>query len=86
MEFAADKILVAVGRRPYTDGLGLEKVGIALDEKKRVKVDDHLRTSVPGVWAVGDRDGFELTLSRAEEKLARANGGAAAGEDAVFNR
>ena len=39
-----------------------------------------------GVWAAGDRDGFELTLSRAEEKLARANGGAAAGEDAVFNR
>jgi dihydrolipoamide dehydrogenase len=67
LEFAADKILVAVGRRPYTDGLGLEKVGIALDEKKRVKVDDHLRTSVPGVWAVGDVVAGPMLAHKAEE-------------------
>jgi len=67
LEFAADKILVAVGRRPYTDGLGLEKVGIALDEKKRVKVDDHLRTSVPGVWAIGDVVAGPMLAHKAEE-------------------
>jgi dihydrolipoamide dehydrogenase len=67
LEFAADKILVAVGRRPYTDGLGLEKVGVALDEKKRVKVDDHLRTTVPGVWAVGDVVAGPMLAHKAEE-------------------
>ena len=67
LEFAADKILVAVGRRPYTDGLGLESIGIALDEKKRVKVDDHLRTSVPGVWAVGDVVAGPMLAHKAEE-------------------
>jgi dihydrolipoamide dehydrogenase len=67
LEFAADKILVAVGRRPFTDGLGLEKIGVALDEKKRVKVDDHLRTSVPGVWAVGDVVAGPMLAHKAEE-------------------
>ena len=67
VEFAADKILVAVGRRPYTDGLGLEKVGVALDEKKRVKVDDHLRTSVSGVWAIGDVVAGPMLAHKAEE-------------------
>ena len=67
LEFAADKILVAVGRRPYTDGLGLEKIGVALDEKKRVKVDDHLRTSVPGVWALGDVVAGPMLAHKAEE-------------------
>jgi len=67
LEFAADKILVAVGRRPYTDGLGLESIGIALDEKKRVKVDDHLRTNVPGVWAIGDVVAGPMLAHKAEE-------------------
>jgi dihydrolipoamide dehydrogenase len=67
VEFAADKILVAVGRRPYTDGLGLEKIGVALDEKKRVKVDDHLRTSVPGIWAIGDVVAGPMLAHKAEE-------------------
>jgi len=67
VEFAADKILVAVGRRPYTDGLGLDSIGVALDEKKRVKVDDHLRTSVPGVWAVGDVVAGPMLAHKAEE-------------------
>jgi dihydrolipoamide dehydrogenase len=67
VEFAADKILVAVGRRPYTDGLGLERAGVTLDEKKRVKVDDHLRTSVPGVWAIGDVVAGPMLAHKAEE-------------------
>src|SRR5205814_210589 len=67
LEFAADKVLVAVGRRPFTDGLGLEKIGVALDEKKRVKVDDHLRTNVPGVWAIGDVVAGPMLAHKAEE-------------------
>ncbi len=67
LEFAADKVLVSVGRRPYTDGLGLEKAGVQLDEKKRVKVDDHLRTSVQNIWAIGDVVAGPMLAHKAEE-------------------
>ena len=50
----ADIVLVAVGRRPYTQDLGLDKVGVALDEKGRVRTDTHFRTNVAGVYAIGD--------------------------------
>ena len=48
---------MAIGRRPNTDDLGLETAGIAMDERGFIKVDDQLRTSVPGVWALGDCNG-----------------------------
>ena len=67
LEFAADKVLVAVGRRPYTDKLGLEKAGIALDEKQRIKVDSRLRTTAPGVWAIGDVVAGPMLAHKAEE-------------------
>ncbi len=67
LEFPADKVLVAVGRRPYTDGLGLDKAGVELDEKKRVKVDGHLRTNVPGIWAIGDVVAGPMLAHKAEE-------------------
>jgi dihydrolipoamide dehydrogenase len=67
LELPADKVLVAVGRRPYTDNLGLEKIGVALDERKRVKVDDHLRTNVAGVWAIGDVVPGPMLAHKAEE-------------------
>jgi dihydrolipoyl dehydrogenase len=51
---AADAVLVAIGRRPYTDGLGLEAVGVALDNRGRVRVDANYATSVPGIYAIGD--------------------------------
>jgi dihydrolipoamide dehydrogenase len=51
---AADIVLVAIGRRPYTEGLGLEAAGVALDERKRVQVDAHYATNVPGIYAIGD--------------------------------
>ncbi|OYV47828.1 MAG: dihydrolipoyl dehydrogenase, partial [Verrucomicrobia bacterium 21-51-4] len=54
LEFEADKILVAVGRKPYTDGLGADTVGLQLDERKRIVVDKHYCTNVPGVYAIGD--------------------------------
>jgi len=67
LEFPADKVLVAVGRRPYTDHLGLDQAGVALDEKKRVKVDDHLRTNVPHIWAIGDVVAGPMLAHKAEE-------------------
>ncbi|OIR08190.1 dihydrolipoyl dehydrogenase [mine drainage metagenome] len=67
IEVEADKILVAVGRRPCTEGLGLEKVGVALDEKKRIAVDRQLRTNVPGVWAIGDVVAGPMLAHKAEE-------------------
>jgi dihydrolipoamide dehydrogenase len=67
LEFPADKVLVAVGRRPYSDGLGLEKAGVLLDEKKRVKVDAQLKTTAPGVWAIGDVIAGPMLAHKAEE-------------------
>ena len=50
-------VLLAVGRRPNTDDLGLEEAGVAVDDRGYVVVDDQLRTSVPGIWALGDCNG-----------------------------
>ena len=50
-------VLLALGRRPNTDDLGLEDAGIATDDRGYIRVDDHLRTSAPGVWALGDCNG-----------------------------
>jgi dihydrolipoamide dehydrogenase len=67
LEFPADKVLVSVGRRPFTDGLGLEKAGVQLDDKKRIKVDAHLKTTAPGVWAIGDVVAGPMLAHKAEE-------------------
>ena len=67
LEFGADRVLVAVGRRPFTDGLGLEKAGVQLDEKKRIKVDARLKTTTPGVWALGDVVAGPMLAHKAEE-------------------
>ena len=50
----ADVVLVAVGRKPYTDGLGLDKAGVKLDSRGRIETDGHFKTSAPGVFAIGD--------------------------------
>ena len=50
-------LLLAVGRRPNTDDLGLDKAGVAVDARGYIQVDDQLRTSVPGIWALGDCNG-----------------------------
>ena len=50
----ADAVLVSIGRRPYTDGLGLETVGVALDNRGRIRVDERYASSVPGIYAIGD--------------------------------
>jgi len=49
--------LVAIGRRPNTDDLGLDRAGIATDSRGYIEVDDQLRTNVPGIWAMGDCNG-----------------------------
>jgi pyruvate/2-oxoglutarate dehydrogenase complex dihydrolipoamide dehydrogenase (E3) component len=53
----ASHVLLAVGRRPNTDDLGLENAGVALDKRGYIQVDDQLRTNVPGIWAMGDCNG-----------------------------
>ena len=50
----ADVVLLCIGRRAYTEGLGLEQVGVALDDRHRVEVDAHYATNVPGIYAIGD--------------------------------
>jgi len=67
-ELTADVVLVAVGRRPYTDGLGLEAAGVALDEKKRVKVDGQFRTNVAGIFAIGDVIAGPMLAHKAEDE------------------
>jgi len=56
-EVIASHVLLAVGRRPNTDDLGLEKAGVAMDKHGYIVVDDQLRTNVPGIWALGDCNG-----------------------------
>jgi len=67
LSFPADKVLVSVGRRPFTDGLGLDQAGVQLDDKKRVKVDDHLRTTAQNIWAIGDVVAGPMLAHKAEE-------------------
>jgi pyruvate/2-oxoglutarate dehydrogenase complex dihydrolipoamide dehydrogenase (E3) component len=56
-EVIADRVLLAMGRRPNTDDLALERAGIATNERGYIEVDDELRTNVPGIWAMGDCNG-----------------------------
>ncbi len=64
----ADKVLVSVGRRPVTDGLGLDKVGVTVDKRGFVTVDSHFKTNVPGVYAIGDVVGGLMLAHKAEEE------------------
>jgi dihydrolipoamide dehydrogenase len=67
-EISCDKVLVAVGRRPLSEGAGLESVGVALDEQGRVEVDDDLRTNVDGIFAIGDLVRGPMLAHKAEEE------------------
>jgi len=64
----ADIVLVAIGRRPYTDGLGLEEAGVALDERGRIKTDEHFATNVPGIYAIGDVIAGPMLAHKASEE------------------
>lgn len=63
-----DRVLVAVGRKPNTEGLGLEAIGLAPDERGRIPVDDHFRTPVEGVYAVGDVIRGPMLAHKAEDE------------------
>src|SRR5262249_18061760 len=56
-EISGSHVLMAIGRRPNTDDLGLEKAGVSVDRAGYIGVDDQLRTNVPGIWALGDCNG-----------------------------
>lgn len=66
-ELETDIVLVSTGRRPYTEGLGLEALGIAKDKGGRITVDSHFRTSVPNVYAIGDCIPGPMLAHKAEE-------------------
>ena len=64
----ADYVLVAIGRRPYTEGLGLETVGIEKDARGRIKTDKHFQTKIPGIYAIGDVIEGPMLAHKAEDE------------------
>jgi dihydrolipoamide dehydrogenase len=64
----ADVVLVAIGRVPYTEGLGLETVGVKKDNRGRVVVDPHYQTNVPGIYAIGDVIAGPMLAHKAEDE------------------
>jgi dihydrolipoamide dehydrogenase len=66
--FEGDYCLVSVGRKPYTEGLGLEKAGVKLDNRGRVEVNAHLETSAPNIYAIGDVVVGPMLAHKAEEE------------------
>jgi dihydrolipoamide dehydrogenase len=67
-EIPCDTVLVAIGRRPYTAGLGLEEVGVRVDNRGMVEVDEHLATNVEGIYAIGDVIRGPMLAHKAEEE------------------
>jgi dihydrolipoamide dehydrogenase len=68
MSVDADVVLVAIGRVPYTEGLGLEAAGVKLDNKRRIVVDAHFQTSVAGIYAIGDVIAGPMLAHKAEDE------------------
>ena len=64
----ADAVLVATGRKPFTDGLGFEKAGVELDERGRVRTDGHFRTTATGIYAIGDVIAGPMLAHKAEDE------------------
>ena len=65
---AADVVLVSIGRRPFTEGLGLKEVGVELDQRGRVKTDAHYRTNVEGIYAIGDAIAGPMLAHKGEDE------------------
>jgi dihydrolipoamide dehydrogenase len=63
-----DRVLVSTGRWPYTEGLGLEAAGVAVDKRGRVEIDEHWRTNVPGIYAIGDVVAGPMLAHKAEDE------------------
>jgi dihydrolipoamide dehydrogenase len=67
-ELEADVVLVSVGRKPYTQGLGLEEVGVKTDKRGFVEIDEHFSTSVPNILAIGDCVRGPMLAHKAEDE------------------
>jgi len=65
---SADVVLVATGRKPYTEGLGLETAGVVMDGHGRVHIDNHFRTNIPGIYAIGDVVHGPMLAHKAEDE------------------
>lgn len=63
-----ETVLLAIGRRPYTAGLGLDKVGVKLDNRGRIEIDGHFQTNVPGIYAIGDVVRGAMLAHKAEDE------------------
>jgi dihydrolipoamide dehydrogenase len=68
LNFEADKVLVSVGRRAFAKGVGADKIGVALDERGRIKVDQNFRTNIKGIYAIGDVIAGPMLAHKAEEE------------------
>ena len=68
LNFEADKVLVSVGRRAFAEGVGADKIGVALDDRGRIKVDERFRTNVSGLYAIGDVIAGPMLAHKAEEE------------------
>jgi dihydrolipoamide dehydrogenase len=68
VELKGDYCLVSVGRKPYTDNLGLDKAGVKMDNRGRIETDDHLQTNVAGIYAIGDVVKGAMLAHKAEEE------------------
>ena len=66
--FRASRVLLAVGRKPYTDGLGLETVGLSVDERGRIEVDERFQTKTPNIFAIGDVIRGPMLAHKAEDE------------------
>src|SRR5262249_36785839 len=64
----ADYMLVAIGRKPYSDNMGLKELGIAQDKAGRVEIDSHFRTAVPNIYAIGDLVRGPMLAHKAEDE------------------
>ncbi len=64
----ADTVLVATGRKPFTDGLGLDAIGVQFTDSGQIKTDDHWQTNVPGIWAIGDVIDGPMLAHKAEDE------------------
>src|SRR5882757_4073268 len=67
-QVAADVVLLAIGRHPYLEGVGLDAVGVALDERGRIRTDGHFATNVPGIYAIGDAIAGPMLAHKAEDE------------------
>jgi dihydrolipoamide dehydrogenase len=66
--FEADVVLISVGRKPFTDGLGLKEIGVVCDDKGRVKIDEHFATNMQGIYAIGDVVAGPMLAHKAEDE------------------